>query len=168
MSADTNFDYEVTKSYTVTVEVHDNELEAIRGKATVTVSIGITDANDAPEFASGAIIRSLAENDGTTETTSTGTSVGAPVVATDEDAGDDISYALEPVVAEFEIDANGQIKVKAATNFNHEVRASYTVTVKATDDATSPASSTKEVVISITDANDAPVFVGRSESNAHA
>ena len=160
VKTETDFNHEVKDAYTVTVEVHDNEAEAIRGKATVTVSIGITDANDAPEFASGAIIRPLAENDGTTETTSTGTSVGDPVVANDEDAGDNISYALDPVVAEFEIDASGQIKVKTATNFNHEVKGSYTVTVKATDDATSPASSTKEVVISITDANDTPVFVG--------
>ena len=154
----TDFNHEVKDAYTVTVEVHDNEAAAIRGKATVTVAIGITDVNEAPEFDSGVIIRPLAENDGTTETTSTGTSVGAPVVATDED-GDNLSYALEPVVAEFEVDsASGQIKVKTATNFNHEVKGSYTVTLKATDDATSPASSTKEVVISITDANDAPEF----------
>ena len=39
VSADTNFDHEVRDAYTVTVEVHDNEVEAIRGKAT-TVAIG--------------------------------------------------------------------------------------------------------------------------------
>ena len=155
LSSPITFDYESGKDkYTLNIRASGGGIDVDR-----EFVLSITDANDAPEFASGAIIRPLAENDGTTETTSTGTSVGDPVVANDED-GDNISYALDPVVAEFEIDASGQIKVKTATNFNHEVKGSYTVTVKATDDATSPASSTKEVVISITDANDTPVFVG--------
>ena len=42
--ATTNFNHEAAvNSYTVTVEVHDNDVEAIRGHATVTVVIGITD-----------------------------------------------------------------------------------------------------------------------------
>ena len=152
----TDFNHEVKDAYTVTVEVHDNEAEAIRGKATVTVAIGITDVNEAPEFDSGAIVLELQENDGKTNTTAQGDPVGDPVVANDED-GDNISYALEPVVAEFEVDASsGQIKVKAARHFNHEKTAAYTVTVKATDDDTSPASGTKEVVINITDEDEAP------------
>ena len=125
-----------------------------------TVSVNLTNVNEAPAFAAAAITRSLAENAGTAETTDVDTLVGAPVVATDEDAGDgeaEVGYVLEPAVDEFEIDDAGQIKVKAATNFNHEVKGSYTVTVKASDNENAE-SLPKEVVISITNINEAPVM----------
>ena len=159
LKVDTAFNHEIRAFYTVTVEVDDGEHASVRGRATVTVAIEIADVNEPPTFGDAAIIRSLAENAGTAEAT-VGTPVGAPVVATDEDAGDgeaEVDYVLEPAVDEFEIDDAGQIKVKAATNFNHEVKGSYTVTVKASDNENAE-SLPKEVVISITNINEAPVM----------
>ncbi|MXX27471.1 MAG: cadherin repeat domain-containing protein, partial [Caldilineaceae bacterium SB0668_bin_21] len=69
--------YETKSSYAVTVTVSDGNLTD-----TMSVSISVTDTNEAPLF-SGAdpIIRGIAEN------TISGINIGSPISATDEDAG---------------------------------------------------------------------------------
>ena len=106
--------------------------------------------NNAPVFSSSNVSRSIAEN------TAAGVNVGAPITATDADAGDTLSYTLRGAdMASFEIDRDsGQILTKAGVSYDHEVKASYTVTVTASDGA---ATAVANVTISITDVAEPPV-----------
>ena len=135
-------------------------------------------SNSAPEFAAdqdptmdedqAVAAREVAEN------TEAGTDIGAPVVATDEDSDDVLTYTLEDAdggtdgdSASFAIDwATGQLMTKAALNF--ESTPSYTVVVQATDPAGVPTADNRveansdvvTVVITITDVNEAPAVAG--------
>ena len=88
----------------------------------------VTPTNNAPEFAAaGDGARSVAEN------TAAGENIGAPVMATDTDAGDTLTYTLGGAdMASFDIGATtGQLMTKAALDF--ETKDSYTVEVMADD-----------------------------------
>ena len=89
-------------------------------------------ANQEPRFnETPPVTRTLAEN------TPAGRDVGAPVAATDPDAGSELSYSLHGTDADsFAISSgNGQIRTKAGVTYNFEADPSYEVTVRATDDA---------------------------------
>ena len=121
------------------------------GRHTVTTS-----SNQPPAFAVGPLVRSLPENRGTTDTRAGITVMGGAVTA-DDPEGDAVTYSLEPEVGEFGMaGASGQITVKTPTNFNHEKKASYTITVKASDGQSFNDSATKEVVISIRNISERP------------
>ena len=130
-------DHETKASYAVTVSVHDGK-DAV-GAADTTVdathglTITVTDveestvANRAPTFPANAPTTfEVAENN----------AAGAPVgtvSATDPD-GDALTYTLDSVSdAVFDIDSTGAITVKWANALNHEVKASYAVTVSVHD-----------------------------------
>ena len=84
--------------------------------------------NATPEFAEGGSAeRSVAEN------TAAGEAIGEPLTATDADADDTLTYALEGAdAASFAIDADsGQLRTRAALDF--ETAAAYAVTVRADD-----------------------------------
>ena len=105
--------------------------------------------NNAPVFDPAMPEREIAEN------TAAGVNVGAPVTATDADAGDTLGYTLGGAdVASFDfVETTGQIRTKAGVSYDHEAKASYTVTVTATDGtATADAS----VTISVTDVDEPP------------
>ena len=152
------------KSYTVIVQVHDGK--NANGGAdttiddTIVVTIDVTDVNEAPEFNSATATRSIAENSLENAT------VGAPVTATDPDAGASLTYSLSGADASsFTIDNNGQIKVKTGTTLDHEAtKNSYEVTVAVRDslDSTGTADSatddTIDVTINVTDVNEKPAF----------
>ena len=130
---------------------------AVTASATVTVSYAVpgsnplqdaagTDAgaftdeavtngtgNAAPAFANDTASRSFTETVGDAVVTTAG-NVGAVVTATDTD-GDTLTYSLEGTdVAKFDIDSSsGQIRTKAGETYDREVKASYSVTVKADD-----------------------------------
>ncbi len=90
---------------------------------------GVTPVNRAPVFTEGASAsRSVAEN------SPSGTAVGRPVTATDAD-GDTITYSIEGTdAARFDIDsATGQISVAQGTELDFETKASYAVSVQASD-----------------------------------
>ena len=89
------------------------------------------------------------------ENTAAGVDIGTPVTATDPE-DDPVTYELDDGDgASFEIDTNtGQIKTKDA--LDRETKDSYTVTVTASDDG--GASATHDVTITVTEANDPPVF----------
>ena len=101
--------------------------------------------NIAPEFAEETDARNVAEN------TAAGADIGAPVGATDADAGDTLTYTLGGAdAASFAIEeSTGQLKTSAALDF--ETKASYTVEVTATDNAGD--NDTITVTISVTDVN---------------
>ena len=105
------------------------------------------------------VARKVAEN------SPAGTTVGAPVMAIDED-GDTITYELVDTAAtgedeeSFTIDsATGQIRVKAGTMLNTEADDTYTVTVRAKDRSDTDATQSRdeiEVAITVTDVPEAP------------
>ena len=95
---------------------------------TITVTINVTDANDAPVFSGGtSTTRNVNEN------TDAGTNIGASVIATDTDTSDTLTYTLGGTdAASFVIvDTTGQLQTKAALDF--ETTASYEVTVTVSD-----------------------------------
>ena len=148
--------YESDDEYSVVVKASDDSLSG-----TITVTIEITNVNEAPVFASSTATRSVAEN------TDAGVNIGTPVSATDED-GDTLEYTLEGAdAASFDIESStGQLMTKAALDY--ETDDEYAVTVKASDDSLSD---TIAVTIEITDVqeNRAPKFAtadfSRSISN---
>ncbi len=140
--------YETKTSYEVIVTVSDGTLED-----EITVTINVTNVNEAPVFNDGdSITRQVAEN------TAAGTNLGNVITATDPDAEDTITYSLGGTdAASFDIvSTSGQLKTKAALDY--ETKNSYTVTVIATD--TGDATDTITVTINVTDVdeNRAPVF----------
>ncbi len=101
-------------------------------------------ANAAPVFAANTATRSIAEN------TPANRNIGAPVAATDPDTGtgDRLTYALSGTdAASFGIVASsGQLRTRAALDY--ERKRSYSVTVTVTD--TAGASDTIAVTIGVT------------------
>ena len=149
-------DYEMKPSYMVAVTATDPS----QASGTAMVMITVNDKNDgadirlntAPEFDAETAERSVAEN------SAAGTAVGDPVVATDGDTGDSLTYSLDAMGdMHFDIDDMGQITVGEGTMLDFESgMTSHTVTVTATDTARLYAMIT--VTIMVTDVNEAPVF----------
>ena len=149
-------DYETQNVYSVTVTATDGS----GASATVSVTINVTDVaneppelvetppNVEPEFAEATYEREV------TESMTTGRNVGAPVRATDENAGDTLSYELSGDDADaFEISSSGQITTNEALDV--DTQDEYTVTV--TVDDGNEGTATAEVTITVTPAP-LPVF----------
>ena len=140
--------------YNLIVVASDGKLSVQRA-----VAVTVTNANEAPVFKDGdSTTRTVAEN------TSSGRAIGSPVGATDED-GDTLTYSLTSGGASFSIGAtNGQLKTKAALNY--EVTSSYSVRVRVRDGSLSASIG---VTVRVTNANDIPVFgVGASPERSVA
>ena len=160
-----SLDHEVKVTYSVTLTVTDGKNASgnpdTAADDTVTVSITVTDANDAPVFAAETATRDVAEN------TASGHNIGAAFTASDQDAGDTLTYTLDETSATvFDIDSKGQMKTKASLDY--ETKSSYSVILSLTDgkDASSnpdtAADDTVTVSITVTDANDAPAFAAET------
>ena len=131
----------------------DGDADSTDNSVDIKITIAAAD-NTAPVFADATTTRSVPEN------TAAGTNIGAPVTATDADTGDTLTYSLSGTdVASFAIvEASGQLQTKAALDY--ETKASYTVTVTATDAAS--ATDTIDVTINITnDASDDPADISQ-------
>ena len=118
------------------------------------VEKGTTSPNNPPVFAQGSsATRSVPEN------SPAGTNVGIPVTATDFE-GTDLEYSLEGTDdSSFSIiAASGQIQTKSGVDYNHEVKSSYSLTVKAADGHSG--SATIPVTITITDVIEPPETPG--------
>ena len=139
-------DRETKASYSVTVTATDDD----NLSDTTTVTINVTNVNEAPSFATNTATRSIAEN------TAAGADIGVAVVATDPDADDTLTYTLGGTdVDSFSIvNTSGQLRTHVALDY--EIKASYSVTVTATDGDN--LSDTTTVTISVTDVNEAPSF----------
>ena len=130
------------------------------GVSAPSVSVTVDDdetANNAPSFGAEAARRSVAEN------AAAGTTVGAPVTATDAD-GDTLYYSLSGGDAgSFDIGGqSGQITVKSGAALDHEARPSLAVTVGVSDrlDGTGAADTAVDdeidVTVDVADVNEAP------------
>ena len=142
-------DYETKSSYSVTVTATDDNSFS----STITVTIDVTDVDEAPQFSSRTARRSVEEN------TAADRNIGSPVSATPYTSGTPLTYTLGGTDADsFGIDsATGRLKTSAALDY--ETKSSYSVTITATDNSASvPFSSTINVRINITNVNEAPQF----------
>ena len=146
-----SLDYENKDTYTVTITTSDGNLTD-----SISVTINITDDptdNAPPVFTEGtSTTRTVVE------TTTAETNIGTPVAATDVD-NDTLTYTLGGTdAATFDIDsATGQLKTKAALDF--ETKDQYTVIVTVSDGNDHTDSIT--VTINVTydfKGNDPPVF----------
>ena len=138
-------DYENKSSYEVTVSVSDGN----GGSDSITVTINVTDVNEAPVFSDGtSTTRSIAEN------TAAGQNIGSAVGATDPE-NNSLTYSLSGTdSASFAIvSSSGQLQTKSALDY--ENKSSYKVTVSVTEGSFT---TTIAVTINVTDVNEAPVF----------
>ena len=154
-----------TRSYTVTasdnpgrytfsgvLESEDKSKTDVVGSSRVTVATEVTPTppttpNRPPAFTEGsATTRSIDEN------SASGANVGSRVSATDRDR-DTLTYALSGTDASsFTINSSGQIMVGTGTMLDFEDKASYTVTVRATDP--DGAADTITVTVTVTNVNE--------------
>ena len=135
-------DSDLVDTITVTITVTDRN-EAPSTPMEGTGEAPTTPANSAPEFAAATDTREVAEN------TAAGENIGDPVEATDDDAGDELTYTLGGAdMASFDIDGDtGQLMTKAALDF--ETQDSYEVEVMADDG--NGGTATVTVTITVTD-----------------
>ena len=142
-------DHEDDDSYTVTVSVSDGTLTD-----SITVTIDVTDVNDAPVLTEGATTsRDIHEN------AVAGFNIGAVFAATDEDVpADTLTWTLGGTdAASFSIvSTTGQLRTKSA--LDHETKDSYTVTVSVSDGTLTDSITVR---ITVHDRNDVPAFVDR-------
>ena len=142
-------DYETTPSYSLEVTVTDGGSPSLRGTATITIMV--TDVNDAP-IARDATF-SPAEN------SATGTAVGT-VTATDQDQtspNNALTYAITggDTGNVFAIHSTtGDITVAGALDF--ETTPSYSLEVTVTDGGSPSLSGTATITITVEDVNEAP------------
>ena len=162
-----------TVSYTVTasdtaeggysisgvLEDEAKEETTVGGSSSVTVGVVAPEpepqVNQAPAFSRSSTTRPIVEN------SASGANVGAVVTAIDAD-GDRLTYSLTGTdVGSFTINSStGQIMVGAVTALDYETKASYMVTVTATD----PAGDSDSIDVTITVTN--VVELGMVSGNA--
>ena len=146
-------DYETRSSYSINVVATDGG--NLSSSQTVTVSV--TDANDAPLVTSGAT-GSVAEN-------ASISTVVYQAIATDPDAGaphNTITWSLTGAdAAAFTIDPGGQVRLNSSANY--EAKSSYSIDVVATDGGN--LSSSKAVTINVTDVDEAPTDIALSNAS---
>ena len=113
--------------------------------------------NQAPAFPTNETgRRSIAEN------TPAPADVGAPIAAQDPNVGDTLTYALSGIDAgSFDIDATGQLS--ATVEFDRETKSQYRLTVTAKD--SSNLSDSINVIVTVTDVNEAPTLSGPTAVN---
>ena len=146
--ANETYDYEIKSSYLVHVLAADGN----GGTDVMKVTINLTNVNEGLLFPDGAnTIRAISEG------AAAGTNVGAPVKARDWD-GDTVTYTVSGTdVASFNFDTDtAQITTKTGITYDREVKASYSLTVTASDGKGETASTT--VTINVSNVNEAPSF----------
>ena len=137
-----------TVTYTPARDFHGQDSFTYRaaasgGSAEARVAVTVEARNDSPVFASSSVARSIVSG------AAPGTSVGAPVTATDVD-GDTLSYALTGSGApSFNINSrSARITVAAGTTLDAAIRSTYNLFVTATDP--SGAAGTTSLTITVT------------------
>ena len=154
--------YTPTAAECLRVTARYDDGEGGNKNAMATVTVGARTSN-VPMFAEAdPIIRSIDEN------VAVGTDVGSvatpsnasPVVATDADTDDTLTYTIENVTpssgaARFSIDNEGQLQTEEM--LDHEEQASYMLEVKASDPSGNSAMVT--VTVNVNDVNESPEII---------
>ena len=138
--------------FTLTVQATDGSLST---EATVTVSV--TDVNEAPEFASDSYAFTLAENaDGSEDAMAVGS-----VSATDPDVGSMVRYSIVSGndAGLFVIDDETGAITYVGSGEDFEGHGDFELTVQASDGSLSTQTT---VTVSVTDVNEAPEFASDS------
>jgi methionine-rich copper-binding protein CopC len=160
LKTDEVFDFESKSSYSIRVETKDSGGLTFEKQLTVSIN----DVNEAPTDIA-------LDNDSIDENEPANTTIGG-LTASDPDAGQTHSFALVnsgcgggpfPDNSSFAISGGN---LKSAVEFNFEVKSSYTICVRTTDDGTPNLSFDEQFTITINDVNDAPVGVADSYSGA--
>ncbi|HEX2836410.1 MAG TPA: cadherin domain-containing protein [Thermoanaerobaculia bacterium] len=141
--------FEVTPTFSLTVQAQDNGAGNLTGTATITINLN--NVNDAPVIGN----QSFNVNENSPNATVVGT-----VAATEEDAGQTLTYAITAgnTGSVFAINSStGQITVVGALNYEGPDDP-YLLTVQVTDNAAIPASSSATVTINVIDVNEAPIL----------
>ena len=138
-------DYDTTTSYELTITATDPD--TLSDSATVTINVL---ANIPPVFSTETATRAVDEN------AASATDVGAPVTASDADAGDTITYSISGSPLFSIVETTGQIRVAANAQVNYEADDSHTVTATATD--AEGDTDTISVTINVNDLDDAPIL----------
>jgi uncharacterized protein YhjY with autotransporter beta-barrel domain/mevalonate kinase len=150
-------DFETAPSFSLTVQATDDDASPL--SASAAVQITLNDVNEMPTIAAQA--RSVDEN------SPDGTSVGAPLLADDVDAGAngalDWSIVGGNTGGAFAVDSNGQLSVANQTAIT-VANAPFSLQVQVQDGGGLSASAT--VTVSVGNINDAPVFGQSSYSFA--
>ncbi len=127
------------------------------------VTATVSTPNQPPTIANQT--RSIAEN------AATGTNVGLPIAASDPDAAQTLTYAItggNPDNAFAINPTTGQLTVGvSAGGLDFETTPTYALTVRVTDNAATPASSSATITVNVIDVSEAPVVVpGQTRSIA--
>ena len=139
-------DYEDGKNPAFLVNVQ-NDLGELAGL--VSVRVTITDVNEVPVFAADSASEAAVSEDA-----QNGADV-ATFTATDQDAGDTLAYSIKEEKQPFSINSDGELKVKGDDAFDINLKASYELTIVASD---GELSAEHPVTVTIDNANDAPSF----------
>lgn len=154
------FNFEAKSSYAIRIRTTDSAANTFEKQFTITVN----NRNDAP---TNVLLSSstIAENQPAL------TAIGT-LSATDEDAGQTYAFTLQsggcgggpfPDNSSFSIAGSS---LKSAVAFNFEAKSSYTICVRTTDNGTPNLSFDKQLTITVTDVNDAPVANADSYTGA--
>jgi hypothetical protein len=153
-----SFDFETKNSYAIRVRSSDSGSPSLNFEKQFTITV--TNVNDAPtDIALTA--SSVPEN------SAVNTVVGT-LSSTDQDTGQTYSYTL---VAGAGSTDNGSFNIsgtslRTSASFNFEVKSSYSVRVRVTDNGAPNLNFEEAFTITVTDVNDAPVTVNDSYSGA--
>jgi hypothetical protein len=144
-------DFETKASYNLIVRIVDSGSPAM--SATRPITISVADANDPPIVAAQSF--SVAEN-------TQGKTLIGTLTATDQDAGQSLSFSLLPGVQPglFEVDATtGSLYVAAGSSLDFESLSSYVVEAEVQDNGSVPAKTKASITIQVTDRNDPPTLL---------
>ena len=151
------------KTVKVRVTFEDYNRNAEERESAETGSIGVK-ANIPPAFPSGEDgMREVEETRG--GEAHVAQDIGAPVAATDPD-GDTLTYSIKDGSDLFEIDSSGQLRTKAAVDYEIPRSHRHTIVVQVTDSkdidgvADTVIDDTINVTITVTNVDDPPVITG--------
>ncbi|WFE87585.1 cadherin domain-containing protein [Roseibium porphyridii] len=141
-----SFDAETEGSVDVTVTA--TSTDGSTSQETFTISVSDVDEADVSAVSdTDATANTVAENAGE------GTQVGITALATDADATDTVSYAVDD--SRFSVDGNGVVTVVSGASFDAETEGSIDVTVTAT--STDGSTSQETFTVSVSDVDEADV-----------
>ncbi|MFD0672218.1 cadherin domain-containing protein [Cohnella sp. GCM10027633] len=151
------FDYETKNSYSVRIRVTDNGTPGLTYEEAFTISV--TGVNEAP---TDIVLssNSIAEN------ASANTTVGT-LTATDPNSSSTFTYSLVSGTgsddnSSFNISGNA---LRATNAFDYEMKNSYSVRIRVTDNGTPGLTYEEAFTISVTDVNEAPTDIALSSNS---